>query len=324
MQIGRDSSRLGILTCCRLCNEVGASNEEEPVNRGYPVRSRRQRRGNNRELHWGENVSNISKAFQKVKQQNSAALIAYITAGDPTPEMTPKIADALVKGGVDILELGLPFSDPIADGPTIQAASLRALNAGTTPMRVLEVAKLIKNQHDVPLVVMTYYNPVFKLGLDNFLVAAKQHGVDGFIVPDLPVEESADYRKAAKAHDLDTIFLAAPSTSKERLTKIVDASSGFLYLVSRYGVTGAQTTVEDATVQLIKRIRPFTAEKVPLAVGFGISKPEHVKRIIAAGADAAIVGSAFINIIQNNAQNQKTMLKELQATATSLKSATKD
>jgi tryptophan synthase alpha chain len=269
-------------------------------------------------------MSNISKAFQRVKQQNSAALIGYITAGDPTQEMTPKIADALVKGGVDILELGLPFSDPIADGPTIQAASLRALNAGTTPMRVLEVAKQIKNQHNVPLVVMTYYNPVLKLGLDNFLAAAKQQGVDGFIVPDLPVEESADYRKAAKAYDLDTIFLAAPSTSKERLTKIVDASSGFLYLVSRYGVTGAQTTVEDATVQLIKRIKPFTAGKVPLAVGFGISKPVHVKRIIAAGADAAIVGSTFINIIQNRAQNQKAMLAELQTTASALKSATKD
>jgi tryptophan synthase alpha chain len=269
-------------------------------------------------------MSNISKAFHKVKRQNNAALIGYITAGDPTPEMTPKIADALVKGGVDILELGLPFSDPIADGPTIQAASLRALNAGTTPMRVLEIAKEIKNQHDVPLVVMTYYNPVFKLGLDNFLATAKQHGVDGFIVPDLPMEESADYRKAAKAHDLDTIFLAAPSTSKERLTKVVDVSSGFLYLVSRYGVTGAQTTVEDATVQLIKRIQPFTAGKVPLAVGFGISKPEHVKRVIAAGADAAIVGSTFINIIQNRAQNQEAMLAELQTTTAVLKSATKD
>ena len=124
--------------------------------------------------------------------------------------------------------------------------------------------------------------------------------VDGFIVPDLPVEEAADYKKTAKSYGLDTIFLAAPSTSNERLTKIVNASSGFLYLVSHYGVTGTKTTVEDSTVQLIKRVLPFTAGKIPLAVGFGISKPEHVKRIIAAGADAAIVGSAFINIIQQN------------------------
>jgi tryptophan synthase alpha chain len=240
----------------------------------------------------------IKEAFQKVKQQNSAALIGYITAGDPTPKQTPKIADALIKGGVDILELGLPFSDPIADGPTIQNASLRALQAGTTPMKVLEIAEEIKNRHDIPIVVMTYYNPVFQLGLNKFLASAKDHKVDGFIVPDLPVEEADDYREAAKANDLDTIFLASPATSKERLGKIVDASSGFLYLVSRFGVTGTQTSVADSTVKLIEHVKPFTAGKVPLAVGFGISKPEHVKTVIGAGADAAIVGSAFINIIE--------------------------
>ena len=226
------------------------------------------------------------------------------------------------EAGVDILELGLPFSDPIADGPTIQAAGLRALNAGTTPMKVLEIAKQIKSQHDIPIVVMTYYNPVFRIGLDKFLGSAKDHMVDGFIVPDLPVEEAADYKKAAKACGLDTIFLAAPSTSNERLGKIVECSSGFLYLVSHYGVTGTKTTVEDSTVQLIKRVLPFTAGKIPLAVGFGISKPEHVKRIIAAGADAAIVGSAFINIITKNQGNEDLMLKGLKATASSLKAAT--
>jgi len=262
----------------------------------------------------------IKTAFQRAKQQGNGCLIGYITAGDPTPERTPEIADALIRGGVDILELGLPFSDPIADGPTIQAASLRALNAGTTPLRVLEIAKEIKSQHDVPLVVMTYYNPVFQHGVDNFLAAAKKHGVDGFIVPDLPVEEADSYRKAAKAHQLDTIFLASPATSKERLTKIVDASSGFLYLVSRFGVTGAQSSVQDSTVQLIKKVHPFTSGRVPLAVGFGISKPEHVKKVIEAGADAAIVGSAFINIVQ---QNRSGMLGELQKSASALKAATK-
>jgi tryptophan synthase alpha chain len=267
-------------------------------------------------------MSNITKAFQKAKQQGNAALIGYITAGDPTPEHTPQIADALIRGGVDILELGLPFSDPIADGPTIQAASVRALAAGTTPMRVLEIAKQIKSQCDSPIVIMTYYNPVFRIGLDKFMASAKDHMVDGFIVPDLPVEEAADYQKAAHAQGLDTIFLAAPSTSNERLAKIVDASSGFLYLVSHFGVTGAKTAVEDSTVQLIKRVKPFTNRKIPLAVGFGISKPEHVQCIIAAGADAAIVGSAFINITQKNAKNSTTMLGKLQATAKALKSAT--
>ena len=167
---------------------------------------------------------------------------------------------------------------------------------------------------------MTYYNPVFRIGLDKFLSSAKDHKVDGFIVPDLPVEEATDYKKAAKMHGLDTIFLAAPSTSNERLSKIIECSSGFLYLVSHYGVTGTKTTVEDSTVQLIKRVLQFTAGKIPLAVGFGISKPEHVQRIIAAGADAAIVGSAFINIIQKNSPN---MLKHLQTTAQELKTATK-
>ena len=216
--------------------------------------------------------------------------------------------------------MGLPFSDPIADGPTIQAASVRALAAGTTPLKVLEIAKQIKQKHDVPIVVMTYYNPVFRIGLERFCRLAKDCMVDGFIVPDLPVEEAADYIKAAKAKGLDTIFLAAPSTKNERLDKIVSASSGFLYLVSHYGVTGAKTTVEDSTVQLIKHVLPFTQGKIPLAVGFGISKPEHVKRIIQAGADAAIVGSAFINIIQ---KNNAGMLKELQTTANALKSATR-
>jgi tryptophan synthase alpha chain len=266
-------------------------------------------------------MNNIASVFQKAKAQGNRTLIGYIMAGDPSPEQTPKIADALIKGGVDILELGLPFSDPIADGPTIQAAGLRALTVGTTPMKVLEITKRIKQQHDVPIVVMTYYNPVFRIGLDKFLGYAKECMVDGFIVPDLPVEEATDLRKTAKAYGLDTIFLAAPSTSNERLTKIVNASSGFLYLVSHYGVTGTKKTVDDSTIKLIKRVLPFTTGKIPLAVGFGISKPEHIQRIIASGADGVIVGSAFINIIQ---QNKSTMIQELQANAQTLKTATED
>ena len=265
-------------------------------------------------------MNSITKAFQNAKAQGNGALIGYIMAGDPNPEVTPKIADALIKGGIDVLELGLPFSDPIADGPTIQAASVRALAAGTTPIKVLEIATQIKLKHDIPVVVMTYYNPMFRIGLDNFCHLAKDCMVDGFIVPDLPVEEAADYKKATKAYGLDTIFLTAPSTSNERLSKIVECSSGFLYLVSHYGVTGAKTIVEDSTVQLIRCVLPFTARKIPLAVGFGVSKPEHVQRIISAGADAAIVGSAFINIIQ---KNNSDMLKQLQSTTQTLKAATK-
>ncbi len=244
-------------------------------------------------------------------------------AGDPKPELTPKIADALIKGGVDILEIGLPFSDPIADGPTIQAASVRALAAGTTPVKVLEIAKEIRQNHNIPIVIMTYYNPVFRMGLDKFFALAKKSKVDGVIVPDLPVEEAADYVKAAIKCDIDTIFLAAPSTSNERLAKIVECSSGFLYLVSHFGVTGAQATIEDSTIELVKRVLPFTSGKIPLAVGFGVSKPEHVKRIIMAGAEGVIVGSVFINVIKTHRENIDLLLKKLQATASELKKATK-
>jgi tryptophan synthase alpha chain len=265
----------------------------------------------------------ISEVFQKAKATGNGALVGYIMAGDPKPELTPIIADALIKGGVDVLELGLPFSDPIADGPTIQAASVRALAAGTTPEKVLEIAKQIRQSYDVPIVIMTYYNPVFKMGLEKFFALAKKSIVDGVIVPDLPVEEADDYVKVANKTGIDTIFLAAPSTSNNRLAKIVECSSGFLYLVSHFGVTGAQSAVEYSTIQLIKRVLPFTSGKIPLAVGFGISKPEHVTRIIGAGADGVIVGSAFINIIKNYQENIDMMLNELQVTAFYLKKATK-
>ena len=268
-------------------------------------------------------MNTIKTVFQKTKSQGNGALIGYITAGDPNPEATPKIADALISGGVDILELGLPFSDPIADGPTIQAASIRALKAGTTPIKVLEIAKQIRKKNDVPIVIMTYYNPIFKMGLDRFFSCAKEGLINGVIVPDLPVEEAEEYRKAADKVGIDTIFLAAPSTSKERLSNIVDASSGFLYLVSHFGVTGAQSAIDDSTIELVKQVLPFTSGQVPLAVGFGVSKPEHVARIIGAGADGVIVGSAFINIIQKHNLNIEKLQNELKITASKLKSATK-
>ena len=267
-------------------------------------------------------MSNLSKVFENLKAQKKGALIAYVMGGDPKPELTPKIAEALIKGGADVLELGLPFSDPIADGPTIQAASVRALGAGTKPKMVLEMAKTIKKKHYVPVVIMTYYNPVFNMGLEEFFSLAKQSNVDGVIVPDLPVEEAAQYREAAQKCGIDTIFLAAPSTSTERRKNIVQCSSGFLYLVSHFGVTGTQTDVADSTIALVKKTLPFTEGKVPLAVGFGVSKPEHVQRILKAGADGVIVGSAFVNIISKNQDRPKVMYAELEAAARELKEAT--
>jgi len=268
-------------------------------------------------------MSDLTKVFKRLKAQGDGALIGYVTAGDPKPELTPKIAEALVKGGVDIIELGVPFSDPIADGPTIQAASVRALQAGTTPKMVLGIAGEIKRKQSVPVVILTYFNPVFRMGVENFFRMAKSFGVDGVVVPDLPVEEAEAYREAAETCGVDTIFLAAPSTSNERLGKIVACTSGFLYVVSHFGVTGAREALEDSTVQLIKRITPFTKEKLPLAVGFGVSKPEHAKRIIDAGADGVIVGSAFVNIIQKRQNDVDRMLEELEGAARKLKNATR-
>jgi tryptophan synthase alpha chain len=264
----------------------------------------------------------IRKVFENLKARGDGALIGYITAGDPDPKFTPRIAGALVEGGVDILELGLPFSDPIADGPTIQAASVRALDAKTTPRKVLELANQISRKHDVPVVIMTYFNPVFRMGLEKFFCMAKDCEVDGVIVPDLPVEEADDYRKAASKFDVSTIFLAAPSTTDDRLRRIVGCSSGFLYLVSRFGVTGAKSALQDSTIQLVKRVLPFTQGRVPLAVGFGISTAEHVKCIIDAGADGVVVGSAFVDIVSRNLSNPQKMLEEIEAKARELKQGT--
>jgi tryptophan synthase alpha chain len=264
----------------------------------------------------------IERTFQNLRAKGEGALIGYVTGGDPEPRYTPRIVEALVNGGVDIIELGIPFSDPIADGPTIQAASVRALEAGTTPETVLKIAGEVKRKHEVPIVILTYYNPIFRMGLDGFFKMAKNFGVDGLIVPDLPIEEAHEYKKVADAYGIDTIFLAAPSTSKERLRKILAYTSGFLYLVSVFGVTGTRESVQDITIRLIKRALSTAGGKTPLAVGFGISKPEHVKTVILNGADGAIVGSRFVKVIEKNLNNERGMLEEIRDYAHKLKKAT--
>jgi tryptophan synthase alpha chain len=268
-------------------------------------------------------MSDIAKIFQRLKAQGDGALIGYVTGGDPKPEFTPMIAEALIKGGVDILELGIPFSDPIADGPTIQAASVRALEAGTTPQMVLGMGGEVKKKCNVPIVILTYFNPIFRMGVERFFRLAKSFGIDGVVVPDLSVEEAEAYRKVAKSWGVDTVFLAAPSTSNERLGRIVECTSGFLYVVSHFGVTGVCEALEDSTVQLIQRFLPCTTGRVPLAVGFGVSKPAHAKGVIASGADGVIVGSAFVNIVHQHQNDVEKMLEELKSLAGRLKEATK-
>lgn len=268
-------------------------------------------------------MSAIRRVFENLYTRGEGALIGYVMGGDPRPAQTPLIADALIEGGVDILELGLPFSDPIADGPTIQAASVRALASGTTPRMVLEMVREIKRKHGTPITVMTYYNPVFKMGLEEFFSVAKGCSVDGVIVPDLPVEEATQYVEKAEAYGIDTIFLTAPSTSPERLQKIIACSSGFLYLVSRFGVTGERSKIEDSTIKLIREVLPFTLGRIPLAVGFGVSKPEHAHGIISAGAQGVIVGSAFVNIVQKNSEEIPKIVEKLMKLTREFKTATK-
>ena len=264
----------------------------------------------------------IAKTFCTLEGRNEGALIAYVTGGDPKPDCTARIVGSLIDGGVDIIELGIPFSDPIADGPTIQAAIMRSLKAGTTPRAVLEVAKEIKEDRRVPVVILTYYNPIFRMGMERFFRLAKNCKVDGVVVPDLPIEEAHDYKLIAETHEIDTIFLAAPSTSTERLQRILDFASGFLYLVSNFGVTGVRERVQDMTVRLVKSALPHTSGRIPLAVGFGISKPEHVRAIMKSGADGAIVGSAFVKIIEEGQNGERQMLRKLEDKARELKSAT--
>lgn len=264
----------------------------------------------------------IERKFQVLKEQEEGALMAYVTGGDPKPEYTLDIVEALINGGTDIIELGIPFSDPIADGPTIQSATVRALKANTTPRTVLNIAKEIKADHNTPVIILTYYNPIHRMGLENFFRLAGNCKVDGLIVPDLPIEEAHDYKKTAEAYSIDTIFLAAPSTSQERLKKIIDYTSGFLYLVSIFGVTGARELVQDLTIRLIQKTLPITTGRIPIAVGFGISKPEHIRRVMLQGADGVIVGSRFVQIIEKNLGGISRLLEEIENYAKKLKKAT--
>jgi len=265
----------------------------------------------------------ISETFQELEKRHEGALIAYVTGGDPAPKYTPRLVEALVEGGADIVEIGIPFSDPIADGPIIQAADCRALTAGTTPRTIFEIVKRTKKNARVPIALLTYYNIIFRMGVENFLGKAVRCGVDGLIIPDLPVEEAEEYRELAGRQGIDTIFLATPSTSPERLKKVLRFTSGFLYLVSLFGVTGTRDRLTHLTTQTIRRLHPYTATRVPLAVGFGISKPGHVRAVIDSNAEGAIVGSAFVRTVELNLNKPTRMVKEMTALAKRLKRETK-
>lgn len=260
----------------------------------------------------------IEEKFKELKKKKEGALIGFVTVGDPEPKETLKIVNSLIRGGVDIIELGLPFSDPIADGLVIQKASERALKAGMNPDLFFEIAKKIKG---VPKVCLTYYNLVLQRGLEKFVQNCQSSGISGLIIPDLPLEEAKPLLNFCQKYKTDLIFLVAPTTTEKRLKKILELSQGFLYVVSLLGVTGTREKLSESIKPLITKIKKFSPE-IPLAVGFGISKPEHIKEVISAGADGAIVGSAFIKIIEKNLGNKKKILSELENFVRKLKEAT--
>ena len=242
-------------------------------------------------------MTRIEKQFEKLRAEKRRAFIPYITAGDPTQEITGDLIRGLEKSGADIIELGVPFSDPIADGPVIQRATERALSQQMTLRKVLSLTREIRKQSEIPLVLFSYYNPILRYGLEKLARDAADCGFDGVLATDLTVEEAGAYRKAMADAKLNTIFLAAPTSSGERLKKIAEASNGFLYAVSRTGVTGESQELSSELRGFLEQLRTYTS--IPVAVGFGISQPEHVKAVWQV-ADAAIVGSAIVREIEQN------------------------
>jgi tryptophan synthase alpha chain len=251
--------------------------------------------------------------------RTSPALIGFTVAGDPDLTTSIRIARTLIDAGTDILELGVPFSDPVADGPTIQRADDRALAAGTTPDTVFTIVRDVREHSDVPIVLLTYFNTVFRRGIERFYRDARAAGVDGILIADLPVEESGEVLEAAEKNAIDQILLVAQTTSDERLRTIAEHAGGFLYLVSVLGVTGARSGVPQAAFDLVRRTKAVT--DLPVALGFGISTPDQVASCAAHGADGVIVGSAIVDIIERTIGSPDAMEQELAGFIARLKRA---
>jgi tryptophan synthase alpha chain len=245
-------------------------------------------------------VSRIEGRFRHLRDEGRTGLITYTTAGDPDLERSGEILLTLDRAGADVLEVGIPFSDPLADGPVIQRATERAIAAGATLPNVLDLVGRLRGRIAAPIVIFTYANPVLRLGLGEFVKRARAAGVDGVLTLDVPPEESEQFRTALSAAGIDTIFLLSPTTSVERIRRAAALGSGFLYGISRLGVTGARESVAGSARALAGRIRGETT--MPLALGFGFSRPEHVREI-ADCADAAVVGSALVNVIAEHGQS---------------------
>lgn len=264
-------------------------------------------------------MSRISQTFEHLQKTHERALIPYVTAGDPDLEMTKRLVREMVRRGGDIIEIGVPFSDPLADGPIIQRASQRALQGGTTLRKILQTVSELRHEVDVPLVLMTYYNPVFRYGEEAFVADALDAGVDGIIVPDLPPEEGQSLMDFTTDTPLEMIFLAAPTSTSARLALISEASRGFVYYVSRLGTTGVRDQLADDLRLMLEQLRTSTSK--PITVGFGVSTPEHV-RLVAELADGVVVASAILKLMEDLA-DRTDRLEHVGDFVAALKAATR-
>lgn len=260
-------------------------------------------------------MDRLAHTFARLKREKRAAFVAYLCAGDPDFNTSLAACRAVLDAGADVLELGVPFSDPLADGLTNQLAAQRALEGGMTAARVFELVQRLREKTEVPIIFYTYYNLIFAGGVDHYVRTAKQAGVDGILTLDLPPEEAGEMLTACTAHDMKTVFIVAPTTPAARLAKIAAATTGFIYYVSREGVTGVRDQVAANIPEALARIRQHTA--LPVAVGFGLSTREQVRQV-ARVADGVVVGSALVNVIKENLANRAGLPARLRITAADL------
>ena len=254
-----------------------------------------------------ETLSKINEKFLELKKSKKLALMPFIMAGDPNIEKTSEILLKLQENGADLIELGIPYSDPLADGPIIQFSASRALKSGTTSIKVIELLDSLKDKLHIPVILFTYFNPILNFGLENFCDLASKAGVAGLIIPDLPLEEASKFSKIISSYFIDLILLVAPTTPFERMKSISNKTKGFTYLVSVTGVTGERNKMENRVENLITKLKEISIN--PVAVGFGISSPEHVKKVRKWGADGVIIGSAFVKRISNS--NEEKVVNQI-------------
>ena len=255
---------------------------------------------NKMEMTKNQALSSVDEKFYELKNNKKIALMPFIMAGDPNIEKTSEILLKLQENGADLIELGIPYSDPLADGPIIQLSASRALKSGTTPKKVINLLESLKGELNIPIILFTYLNPLLCFGFEYFCELASNAGVSGLIIPDLPLEEAYKFSKIVSNHSMDLVLLVAPTTPFERMKKISNHTKGFTYLVSVTGVTGERNKMESRVENLIAKLKEVNTN--PIAVGFGISSPEHVNKVREWGADGVIIGSAFVKRISNSSE----------------------